>query len=312
MCPKISVIMPVYNAEKYVRQAVNSILSQTFTDYELIVIDDGSRDKSFEIISQFNDSRIIVHKLNENKGYPFAMNVGLDMASGEFIARMDADDISVAKRLEKQILFLNNHPDVAFVGTWRYWIGKKNNIFPEKIEKANFINEDWNSVMEGTRKFSDPSVIVRRNYINEAGGYRTYQRSGQDVDLWLRILEKHPVAVTLPEYLYGRRLIPGSITYSGNTHLLNKIPRLLAQDRKRKGSDSVMRGETLNYIFSCQEIKDGNKWRINMLLNTARIFYKAKEFSSANSFAKAAFIIGGWHPKYAKKWAKCIVNSLKY
>lgn len=310
MKPVISVIIPVYNAGQHVHAAISSILNQTFSDIECIVVDDCSSDNSCEVVRDICDSRLLLIEKMENEGYPCAMNKGLDVAQGNFIARMDADDISINDRLEKQLKFLVNHPEMAFVGTWRYWIGKGKNIYPEKKVPDSYIQENWISVMEGIRRFADSSVMVRHEYVREVGGYRTYQRSGQDVDLWLRILENHDNAATLPDYLYGRRLLTSAITFSENTHLINRVPRILAQERKNKGSDCLMRGEPLRYEFTSNEIRDAKNWRITMLINTARTFYKIKDYSSANSFTKAALLAGGWNPHFYKLWAKCILGLL--
>ena len=104
--PKLTVLMPVYNSAKYLRQAIDSILTQTFSDFEFLVFDDGSTDKSLEIISSYQDSRIHVFQSDKNYGHVFHLNRGLEMANGEYIARMDADDISHHERLEYQVKFL--------------------------------------------------------------------------------------------------------------------------------------------------------------------------------------------------------------
>lgn len=306
--PLVSVVLPMYNAEKYVGQAIQSILDQSFKKWELIVVDDGSTDRSLPVAESFRDPRVTIMRHPRNLGYPAAMNTGIGHAKGKFIARMDADDVSVVNRLERQHAFLEEHPEMAFVGTWRYWIGAKASIYPEidTDAAATWIQENWSTVMDGSRKFVDASVLVPHKYVKEVGGYRTYQRSGQDVDLWLRILEKHPMAGTLPEYLYGRRLLPSAITFSEGTHIKNRIPRILARERADTGTDRVMRGEPLDDRVSAQDARAARAWRLTMLWNSARVFYKAREFSYANSFARAAIRAGGWHPRFAPLWGRCL------
>ena len=114
--PKLSVIMPAYNAEKYIGEAIESILNQTFTDFEFIIIDDGSSDHTADIIKGFHDERIRFIQNEKNSGVANTLNKGLELSQGEYIARMDADDISLPARFEKQVAFMEANPDVAVVG----------------------------------------------------------------------------------------------------------------------------------------------------------------------------------------------------
>ena len=114
----VTILMPVYNCREYVREAIDSILGQTFRDFEFLIIDDGSTDDTNEIIRKYSDDRIIIHKNEKNLGLIATLNKGLDLAKGRYIARMDGDDISVSSRLEKQINFLEAHPDYIACGSW--------------------------------------------------------------------------------------------------------------------------------------------------------------------------------------------------
>ena len=116
--PKVSVVMSVYNGEKYVEEAITSILNQTFADFEFIIIDDCSTDASAKIIRSFSDSRIKYIRNTHNIKLAASLNKGIQAASGEYIARMDADDISLKHRLQKQVDFLDNHVNVGVVGAW--------------------------------------------------------------------------------------------------------------------------------------------------------------------------------------------------
>ena len=115
--PKITVLMPVYNGEKYLRESVDSILNQTFTDFELLIINDGSTDSSMEILNSYSDSRIRIVTNEVNLRLIKTLNKGIDLATGEYIARMDCDDIADPKRLEIQLQYMEKHPDVAVCGT---------------------------------------------------------------------------------------------------------------------------------------------------------------------------------------------------
>lgn len=117
--PKVSIIMPVYNSEKYVGEAIQSIIDQTYKDFELIVIDDCCKDKSAEIISGFRDDRIVFIRNEVNKGFLYGLNLGIETAKGEYIARLDDDDISYPERLAKQVEYMDAHRDVVLLGTRR-------------------------------------------------------------------------------------------------------------------------------------------------------------------------------------------------
>ncbi|MEZ3422496.1 MAG: glycosyltransferase family 2 protein [Lachnospiraceae bacterium] len=125
--PRVSVIMPLYNAEKYVKQSINSILNQTYTDFELVIVDDQSTDNSYEIVQQIQDKRIHLFQNSKNLGIAQTRNIALQHASGEYIAIMDDDDIAPLYRFEKEILYLDSHKDIIAVGGHCRYIDKDGN-----------------------------------------------------------------------------------------------------------------------------------------------------------------------------------------
>lgn len=179
--PKVTVLMPVYNGEKYLREAIESILKQTFKDFEFLIINDGSTDKTSEIINSFSDPRIILAPNEKNQGLIFSLNKGLDLAQGEYIARMDADDISLPERLEKQINFMDANPEVVVGGTWVKNIGHKNFIGKYYTEhnqiKANLL---FNSSL------AHPTVMIRNIFKNHNLFYDEKYKHAEDFDLWTR------------------------------------------------------------------------------------------------------------------------------
>lgn len=183
---KISVVMAAYNAEKYLKEAMDSILSQTFGDFELIVIDDASADGSGQILRGYaaKDSRVVVLVNEQNLGLTKSLNKGLSVAKGEYIARMDADDISVPDRFEKQVAFLDSHPDYSFVSCIGRYIdedGKEEQLrlFPET-------NEEIYAMMPKVDAVMHPGVMFRREDIRKIGDYCEDFRVVQDYDLWFR------------------------------------------------------------------------------------------------------------------------------
>ncbi len=124
--PEISIVLPAYNCESFLKEAIESLLNQTFKDFELIIINDGSTDKTEDVIKNFSDPRIIYKKNEKNSGLVYTLNKGIDIAKGKYIARMDGDDISLPARLEKQKEILDEYPDIAVAASTITFINEKN------------------------------------------------------------------------------------------------------------------------------------------------------------------------------------------
>jgi glycosyltransferase involved in cell wall biosynthesis len=206
MPPAITVLMPVYNAEKYLRQAVDSILNQSFTDFELLVIDDGSNDTSLEIIESYKDRRIRLVKNEQNLGVLATLNKGVEIASCELIARMDADDISHSQRLEKQFEYFSRFPDTVLLSASFNVIDSSGKIV-ETLEVDHFYN-CYN--LNFYCAISHPSVMYRRSIIRSAGGYR--MPYAEDFDLWWRLMSANYQIGHVNEILVDYRLSESSIS----------------------------------------------------------------------------------------------------
>ena len=185
----VTVLMTVYNNAKYLREAVESILAQTFRDFEFLIIDDGSRDDSVEIIRGFNDRRIRLIVQEKNGGQTQTLNLGLKLARGRYIARMDADDIALPERLEKQFAFAQSAgPDFAAVGTGFVFVDSlARPIYSPQLalERADMI---WRLLF--TSPLAHPSVLMAKEAVLGVGGYDTTFRYMQDQILWIRLLKK--------------------------------------------------------------------------------------------------------------------------
>lgn len=322
--PYISVILPVYNAEKYIAQSIQSILNQTFEDFELIVVDDGSTDQSLSIIQTFHDPRLLVLRHDRNLGYPFAMNTGLSHARGKYIARMDADDVCHPMRLERQVQVHEENPEVALVSCLRYWITPNGIPYTLRSQMAMYTGEvyyeTWEDVITRRKKFTDSGVVALRDRIMSVGGYRTYQLSGMDIDLWLRLMEYtcSPAAV-IAEPLYGRRLIPDSIVFNPETMWRNEVPRLLAVERMKYGLDRVAENLPLDDIYE-QARNYGSKPNqhlnfIRFLVTYAAQSTLAGDLRGARWFLKSAIKINHHFRIYTIFWLflkKLFVYIIKY
>jgi len=184
--PKVTVLMPVYNGEKYLREAIESILNQTFTDFEFLIVNDGSTDKSEEIINSYKDSRIRLVNNEMNKGVVFSLNKGLDLAKGKYVVRMDNDDISLPKRLETQVEFMKKHPEIGVAGAWAKTIGNKN----KKYIKTYFNIEKIKANLLFGTSVIHPSVIIDKERINKYNlRYSENCRYAEDYDLWSRSIK---------------------------------------------------------------------------------------------------------------------------
>ncbi len=207
--PKISVVMPAYNAEKYIGKSIDSILNQTYGDFEFIIINDGSGDRTKEIILSYSDDRIVYLENEINSGIVVTLNKGLEYATGEYIARMDADDIAVAERLEKQIEFMEKNRDVGVLGTGICIFGENINeharVFttnPEQL-KAELI---FNSCI------AHPTVMIRSRILKNNGlRYDMKYAGAEDYNLWWKIAKVSRIA-TLPDILVRYRIHSSQIT----------------------------------------------------------------------------------------------------
>lgn len=209
--PKISVLMPAYNAEKYIREAIESILNQTFKDFEFIIIDDCSTDKTLEIIQEYanKDSRIIVLKNEKNLKLSLTLNKGIDFCNSKYIARMDADDYSYPDRLEKQFNFMENNPEVGISGGSMNVCDQFLNI--KFTRKYNLIDQEVRKYIFRYSPFSHPLVIIKKDVFAKVGKYNTDFNPAEDYELYFRIGEIYKFG-NLKDTLLKYRIVEKSMT----------------------------------------------------------------------------------------------------
>ena len=183
--PQVSVVTSVYNGEEYLEECVDSILNQTFQNFEYIILNNGSTDGTARILQRYTDPRLrIIHQ--ENLGISRSLNKGIDLSSSDLIAHLDADDYSMPQMLEKQVTFMKKYPDIVLCGSmWRELIGKK---LSKQI--VTFVETDQaiKKSMSLFNPFSHSAVIFRKKTFFTAGGYSERFKYSQDYDLWLRML----------------------------------------------------------------------------------------------------------------------------
>ncbi len=251
--PLVSILMPAFNAEKYISLAIEGVVNQSFTDFELIVVNDGSTDKTEQIIKSFTDKRI-KYFYQENKGVAYALNYGLQQCVGKYVRRHDADDISTKNALKEQVQFIEKHPDVALVSARQIYMtenGKKckkyglphDSFFEGKAYK--YISLDDFSYGKSS-PIVHGSVLFERKLVEKLGNYRTEFLTSEDNDLWTRILE-HKKIVVLNSKTYFQRLHSNSATIIHNDSLAfyRKKVKDFALERQKTGTDPLMRGEAM-------------------------------------------------------------------
>lgn len=217
----VSVVLPCYNAEAYIDDAVNSMLQQTYRNLEVIVVNDASTDNSLQKLKAITDKRLQVITNKTNLGYPGSMNHGIAKAKGKYIARMDADDICTPDRIAMQVALHEQNPNCAFVSSKRCLLSPNGVAYTQKLDTLDnsYNTETWEDLYNGTRGFTDAASLILKKHIDTVGGYRTYMRTGMDVDLWFRIMEEtNGNVLVLEKFLYQRRLIPTAITFSIKTN----------------------------------------------------------------------------------------------
>lgn len=209
--PKISVIMPVYNTdEKYLREAIESILNQTFEDFEFIIFNDGSSNNAQDVILSYKDSRIIYVKNEQNLGLIKTLNKGLDLSNGEYIARMDSDDVSLSQRFEKQVEFLDKNTDIHVLGTWfKYLVNGRlidSPIEDKAIKECMLVNSNC---------IGHPTVMLRKSMIQSFNTkYDENHPYVEDYALWLSLINKFIDKIkfaNFPEVLLDYRIHKNSV-----------------------------------------------------------------------------------------------------
>ncbi len=237
--PRVSVVMPVHNGGAYLAPAVESILAQTFADFEFVIVDDGSTDTTPDILRAFaaRDSRIRVTHQGK-AGLVASLNRGVGLARAAYLARMDADDLAFPARFARQVEFLDRHPPVAVVGTAVVRIDDQGREI-----KRNTVPTSHAEIVEALREytcFTHPSVMLRAEAVAAVGGYRSAYGPAEDYDLWLRLSERYQLA-NLAEPLLAYRVFPGQISVRQlDQQVLSVVgARAAARQRAVAGSDQT-------------------------------------------------------------------------
>lgn len=281
--PHISVVMSVYNTEAYLKESIDSILNQTYNNFEFIIINDGSTDSSLEIIKSYNDERIVILD-QKNTGLAKALNNGIAMASGKYIARMDADDFAMAKRLDLQIAFLENNPDYVIVGSNAEFI----DINGEYLYTSKFpiTNEQMALTLPLSPFFHSSTMFQKKSFVECKGYNEEIKHYFEDRILWnkmARLGKLHNIGTALIKY----RIVPTGIS-------------------NRSKKTGVIFNEICNKIISTDKVDD----------NDVKILESISERLTLNQkLANYYLRIGKIYLEYnfnRKKAFKNLCSSLRY
>jgi len=244
--PALSVIIPVYNAGQYLADAIGSVLRQTFSDFELIVINDGSTDNSKEVIATFNDKRIRYLENKKNLGIVYSRNRGIKEATGDFVGMVDADDVVYHDKFEKQISFLTKNPEFGMVGSWVKFIDNKGNRLSGKW-KLNAPPQKIPSIMLFNNYFVQSAVLYRKDCLRNYSFTNGFE-IGEDYLIWYQILKRFK-SWNLPEYLMDYRVHQESITKRKNDLRLEMDKKIFKIQLKDLGIDATGRELDLHLLI---------------------------------------------------------------
>lgn len=272
----VTVLMPVYNGSKYIAEAINSVLEQTFTDFELIIVNDGSTDGTVSVVQNFKDPRIKLIS-QQNGGVSSALNNGLKISKGKYIARFDADDVCYPTRLQKQYDFITANPEYILVGSDAdYMTESGEHIYTYR--NVGHTNEEINQTIKMHCSFIHSSVMYPKELVTSIGGYEIKAHTFEDYFLWTKLIKFGKIC-NLPEPLIKVRFNPSSVTIDEKDH----DPKFLFLKRKalETGQISDIEGEEI--YASLQRVS------------------KKKKESSYHRLLGKKFLWDNYHPAKARK-----------
>jgi glycosyltransferase involved in cell wall biosynthesis len=245
--PKISVMMPMFNSEKYIGIAIESILNQTFKDFELIILNDGSTDNSKKIAESYRDKRIRLIENAENQGLARTRNRLIAEAKGEFLAWLDSDDIALPQRLQIQVDFLAKNPNHALVASWARIIGS-DNLPMGNFVKSYIPNTDLSALLLFVNYIVQSSVMLRRNMLPDEH-YNLDFPPTEDYELWVRIAQKHPIAI-LKDILVDYRVHDANISFTQNECAMRTVKMNHQRQLQQLGISPTLEEIDLHYALS--------------------------------------------------------------
>ena len=313
--PKVSVVLPTYNGSFFLAEAIESVLAQTWKDFELIIIDDASTDNTATIASQYVDPRIRIIQNPHNLRLVDTLNKGIALAQGPYIARMDQDDISLPKRLEQQVAFMDSHPEVGICGSWIEVFGFRN-----YIERYPSNSNEIKAKLFVQNQLAHPSVMLRKEHLDAYGlRYDPAFQYVEDYDLWQRA-SRHFGLCNLPQVLLRYRTSVSSICRTHSAEQQSAIVRMdcrnLAELGLQPTDDQVLvmtalRNEELFLRMNHESRKSAQVFLTSILeANYRRQIYPVKEFEAV--IRQCQMRLSGMHGSYHRAIALLKIFKRRY
>lgn len=324
MQSRVTVLMPVYNGERYLKEAIDSILSQTRKDFDFLIINDGSTDSSEEIIKSYHDPRITLVNHDKNRGLVEALNQGLDLACGDYVARMDCDDVSLPSRLEKQVCFMDKNKDVGVCGTWIKFIGtnriKKYPVSHESI-KFNYLY---------SCPIAHPTIMIRKSIFAANNiKYDDNYKHAEDYELWSRTMNTFCFA-NIPEVLLHYRKHDEQVTNIHSKEQTDKRIKIRAKylsdqlGLSQNDKKDIARWLYLDEYLPSEDMLIGTDILLEKMTiaNTDKKVFKETDFNKYLAerwwevcTASCSIGLTAWKYYHEKKWRRrctaTVVNELK-
>ncbi len=274
--PLVSIILPVYNGEKHISECIDSILSQTYNNFEFIIVDDASTDNTPHLLNKYakKDSRIkiITHKSNQRQ--TAAANTACNYAKGKYLARIDADDIALPFRLDRQVEYLESNLDYGLIGSWSDIINNDGKIFDRWIVETNAIYLKWSFLFH--TNFAHASAMMRNKIAREAGYYQSPE--AEDFDLWSRIGTISKIGC-IPEVLQQRRVWEGQLNLKVPVETANSVHQIIKNNFELLLEKDI----SLNDVKNIHKVTTKNDKILNI---TEMLEAKALIIELFNSFLK--------------------------
>jgi glycosyltransferase involved in cell wall biosynthesis len=233
MKPVISIVLAVYNGEKFLKESIDSVLNQSYANFELIIINDGSFDSTQNIIDSYSDERIICFKLN-HRGLSQALNFGIEKSRGDYIARIDDDDIWFKDKLNVQMKYLVDHPEIEFLATAKQVIDENGMILVTSEPERDLDYYELRSKLLENNIICHSSVLFKRSIIYHTGTYNTNFKNSLDYEYWIRILDNHQghlIGVPMVKYRISSKMLSIVKRYEQNLEVVRIKLKLFKRNR---------------------------------------------------------------------------------
>lgn len=314
--PTVSIVMPVYNGEEYIGLAIESIINQTYQDWELVIVNDGSTDKTEDVVRSFEDKRIKLLTNSTNKFISYSLNRGVEFSGSKYVARMDCDDIAKPDRIQKQVDFLEEKPEYGLVGT--RWVN-----FGYKTGKVQLPVEDDDIKRELLHNccILHPSIMLRRSLINAHGlTYSLEMKKTEDYELYSRLVQ-HTKIYNIPEYLMEYRQVAENDDRLNDkeekrrdTIVRRQFFSLINTEVDERGLDLYKEFYYQNYSFCKGDIDKLEALLLSMIKGVQETNYvdyiKFKAEISSRWYAFLKFLISGKHKKRRELLSKQLTKKL--